>query len=78
MEHIFISNGQTQLVLIPETEIDTGLLKELMNGGPMEIDWIRQPVGVLGKSVTNGVIIRKLKVTTLEEQLEEHVNTEQA
>lgn len=79
MEHIFISNGQTQLVLIPETEIDTGLLKELMSGGPMEIDWIRQPVGVLGKSVNNGIIIRKKITSTItEDQLEEDANTEQA
>jgi hypothetical protein len=59
MEHIFVSNGETQLVLVPQTEMDAGLLKELMESGPVEIDWIRQPVSILGKSVTNGLIIRK-------------------
>lgn len=59
MEHIFVTNGETQLVLVPQSDMDAGLLKELMEGGPVEIDWIRQPVSILGKSVTNGLIIRK-------------------
>lgn len=59
MEHIFVTNGETQLVLVPQNDMDAGLLKELMEGGPVEIDWIRQPVSILGKSVTNGLIIRK-------------------
>lgn len=78
MEHIFVCNGETQLVLIPKNEIDTGLLKELMKEGPIEIDWIRQPVGVLGKSVKDGIIIRKMKTTTTEDQSETYANTEQA
>jgi hypothetical protein len=59
MEHIFIANGTTQLVLIPENEIDRLLLDRILSEGPVEIEYIRQPVGVLGKSVKDGVIIRK-------------------
>lgn len=66
MEHIFVCNGETQLVLIPENEIDKELLKELLDNAPVEIEWIRQPVGILGKSVSNGVIIRKKRQTLSE------------
>lgn len=62
MEHIFIANGTTQLVLIPENEVDRLLMDRIMSGGPIEIEYIRQPVGVLGKSVKDGIIIRK-KIT---------------
>lgn len=59
MEHIFVTNGTTQLVLIPQNELDKLLLDRILSEGPIEIDYIRQPVGILGKSVTGGVIIRK-------------------
>jgi hypothetical protein len=59
MEHIFIANGTTQLVLIPENEVDRLLLDRILSEGPVEIEYIRQPVGILGKSVKDGVIIRK-------------------
>lgn len=59
MEHIFIANGTTQLVLIPENEVDRLLLDRILSDGPVEIEYIRQPVGILGKSVKDGVIIRK-------------------
>ena len=65
MEHIFIANGETQLVLIPENELDKLLLEKIIDGSPIEIDWIRQPVGILGKSVKNGIIIRKKKNDTI-------------
>ena len=61
MEHIFVANGETQLVLIPENELDRLLLEKIIDGSNIEIDWIRQPVGILGKSVKNGIIIRKYK-----------------
>jgi hypothetical protein len=61
MEHIFVVNGETQLILSPDNEIETDLLKELIDSGEIEIDWIRQPVGVLGKSVKDGIVIRKKK-----------------
>jgi hypothetical protein len=69
MEHIFVSNGETQLALIPENEIDKGLLRELMDNGPVEIEWIRQPVGILNKSVSSGVIIRRKRQTVTEKHL---------
>jgi hypothetical protein len=60
MEHIFISNGLTQLVLIPENEVDRLLMERILgDGSPIEIEYIRQNVGILGKSVKNGIIIRK-------------------
>lgn len=67
MEHLFISNGHTQLVLIPENEMDTLLLDKIMSSGPIEIEYIRQPVGVLGKSVKGGVIIRPKHHDNIEE-----------
>jgi hypothetical protein len=72
MEHVFICNGETQLVLIPKNDTDTVLLRKLLDEGPVEIDWIRQPVGVLGKSVKDGVIIRRVK----SEEISENANTE--
>ena len=59
MEHIFVSNGTTQLVLVPENELDKLLLNRILGEGPVEIDYIRQPVSILGKSVNGGIIIRK-------------------
>lgn len=61
MEHIFIANGSTQLVLVPENEVDRILLDRILSDGPVEIEYIRQPVGILGKSVKDGVIIRRKK-----------------
>ena len=67
MEHLFISNGHTQLVLIPENEMDTLLLDKILSSGPVEIEYIRQPVGVLGRSVKGGVIIRPKNNVIIEE-----------
>lgn len=59
MEHVFVSNGITQLVLIPKSELDRLLLERIIGDGPVEVEFIRQPVGILGKSVKDGVIIRR-------------------
>lgn len=67
MEHLFISNGHTQLVLVPQNEMDTMLLDRIMSSGPIEIEYIRQPVGVLGKSVKGGIIIRPKSNQNVEE-----------
>lgn len=67
MEHLFISNGHTQLVLVPQNEMDTMLLDRIMSSGPIEIEYIRQPVGVLGKSVKGGIIIRPKSNHNVEE-----------
>lgn len=59
MELLFVTNGTTQLVLIPENELDRLLLERIMNGpNAVDIDYIRQPMSVMGQSVTNGVVIR--------------------
>lgn len=60
MEHIFVANGETQLILVPENELDKLLLERIIDGSNIQVEWIRQPVGVLGKSVKDGVIIRKI------------------
>jgi hypothetical protein len=76
MEHIFISNGETQLVLVPQNDIDRGLLSKIIDGQhEVEIDWIRQPVGILGKSVKDGIIIRKKKKSITEEDLNDTSKT---
>lgn len=59
MEHIFISNGITQLVLIPENDVDRLLLEKLLSDGPITVDKIRNPISVLGKNVQDGLIVRK-------------------
>jgi hypothetical protein len=61
MNHIFLQNGITQLVLKADTEVERMLLDALLSQGPLEITYIRQPVGVLGVSVKDGIVIRKLK-----------------
>jgi hypothetical protein len=58
MEAIFVSNGETQLILCPEDELERMLLNKLLNSGPVEFQLISQPVGVLGKSVKDAMIIR--------------------
>lgn len=62
MQYQFISNGTTKLVLVPETELDRMLLTRIMDAGPVTIDWIRQPVGILGVSVKDGLIIQNQSV----------------
>ena len=62
MEQVFISNGETQLILIPANEKDKVLLADLLNQGPLEIQSVSQPIGVLGKSVQDAIIIRKKQV----------------
>jgi hypothetical protein len=66
MEHIFISNGTTQLVLIPENDVDRLLLEKLLADGPITVDKIRNPVSILGKSVQDGLIVRKNSVNKTE------------
>lgn len=58
METIFISDDKVQLVLVPDTELDRLLLSKLSEGGPIEIELVRQPIGVLGRSVKDAIIIR--------------------
>lgn len=58
METIFISDDKVQLLLVPDTELDRLLLNKLSEAGPIEIELVRQPVGVLGRSVKDAIIVR--------------------
>jgi hypothetical protein len=58
METLFITNGETKLVLIPERETERVLLDELMKQGKIQVDFVRGPVDVLGKPAQGGVIIQ--------------------
>ena len=63
MESIFISDDSVKLVLLPANELDSLLLNKLLGNGPIEVEIIRQPVSVLGKSVKDALIIRTKSVT---------------
>ena len=58
MESIFISNGETQLILSPKNDLERLLLNKLLDSGPLEFQLISQHVSILGKSVKDAVIIR--------------------
>lgn len=58
MENIFISDEKVQLILLPANELDSLLLNKLIGNGPVEIEVIRQPVSILGKSVKDAIIVR--------------------
>lgn len=61
METIFVVNGTTQLVLVPQNELDRILLDKLINNGPIEVVTITQSVGILAKPVKDGIIIKSSK-----------------
>ena len=63
MESIFISDDKVQLILLPANELDSLLLNKLIGNGPVEIEVIRQPVSILGKSVKDAIIIRTKPVS---------------
>lgn len=63
MESIFISDDKVQLILLPANELDSLLLNKLIGNGPVEIEVIRQPVSILGKSVKDAIIVRTKPVS---------------
>jgi len=63
MENIFISDDSVKLILLPANELDSLLLNKLVGNGPVELEIIRQPVSILGKSVKDALIIRTKSVT---------------
>lgn len=63
MESIFITDDKVQLVLVPNTELDRLLLNKLSDTGPIEIEMVSQPIGVLGRSVKDAIIIRSKPVS---------------
>lgn len=58
MEVVFITNGGTKLVLIPEREIERTLLEELLSKGSITADIIKGPVDVLGSPAQGGLLLR--------------------
>lgn len=60
MQCTFVINGGAQLVLIPENELDKLLLDRVLEGGNyIEAERISQPVSILGKPVTDSVILKR-------------------
>lgn len=70
MESIFISDDSVKLILLPTNDIDDLLLNKLIGNIPLEVEVIRQPVSILGKSVKNALIIRKNPITYASEAKE--------
>lgn len=58
MKTIFVTNGKTRLVLIPERDTEKILVDELMQSGDLVVDVIRGPVDVLGMPAQGGLIIK--------------------
>lgn len=60
MQYTFIINGTSQLVLIPENELDRLLLERTLEAGAtIEVDKISQPVSILGKPVTDSYVLKR-------------------
>ena len=59
MQNIFITDNDVQLVLVPDNELDRLLLNKLLSNGPVELITVSQPVGVIGQSIQDGVIIKR-------------------
>lgn len=57
MEAVFITNGGTKLVLIPEKEIERHLLEELLAKGSVQADVVKGPVDVLGSPAQGGLLL---------------------
>lgn len=58
MEVVFITNGGTKLVLIPEKEIERTLLEELLSKGSITADIIKGPVDIMGSPAQGGLLLR--------------------
>ena len=58
METIFIAEDTVQLLLVPGTDLDRLLLSKLTEIGVVEMEYVRQSVGVLGRSVKDAVVVR--------------------
>lgn len=63
METIFIVNGNTQLVLVPQNEVDRVLLDKLIDSGPVVVTKVTQPVGIIGRSIKDAIVISPNKTT---------------
>jgi hypothetical protein len=58
MEVVFVTNGGTKLVLIPEKEIERILLQELLSKGSVTADIIKGPVDIMGQPAQGGLLLR--------------------
>ena len=59
MQNIFVTENDVQLVLVPGNELDRLLINKLLDNGPVEIIRVSQPIGVMGQSIQDGVIIKR-------------------
>ena len=60
MQYTFIINGTSQLVLIPENELDRMLLERTLDSGAtIEVSKISQPISILGKPVTDSYVLKR-------------------
>jgi len=59
MQNIFVTDSDVQLVLVPENELDRLLISKLLDNGPVEIIRVSQPIGVIGQSIQDGIIIKR-------------------
>ena len=59
MQNIFVTDNDIQLVLVPDNELDRLLITKLLDNGPVEIIRVSQPIGVMGQSIQDGVIIKR-------------------
>ena len=59
MQNIFVTENDVQLVLVPENELDRLLINKLLDNGPVEIIRVSQPIGVIGQSIQDGIIIKR-------------------
>lgn len=60
MQYTFVINGVSQLVLIPENELDRLLLERTLEAGAtIEVEKISQPVSILGKPVTDSYVLKR-------------------
>jgi hypothetical protein len=59
MQNIFVTDNDVQLVLVPDNELDRLLLTKLLDNGPVEIIKVSQPIGVIGQSIQDGIIIKR-------------------
>jgi len=59
MQNIFVTDNDVQLVLVPDNELDRLLISKLLDNCPVEIIRVSQPIGVIGQSIQDGVIIKR-------------------
>ena len=60
MQYTFVINGVSQLVLIPENELDRMMLERTLEAGAsIEVEKISQPVSILGKPVTDSYVLKR-------------------